>query len=138
VVPASRAPSSCAWAGVRGAQAGLWGPPKRWASAEAPAPSTDGLEARAGKPPAARGMGTATVSDAPAAAAAAEMPLVRSAGIVSGTFSAAPSAAAPGEEKSVEMSNVAAPAAVLWPLPPLPLVRFSGSRAEQGPVGGFK
>ena len=39
------------------------------------------------------------VPDAPAVAAAAEMPLVRSAGIVPGTFPAAPGAAAPGEEK---------------------------------------
>jgi len=87
------------------AQASLWGPPKRWASAEAPTPSAGGLEARAGKPPAAGGVGTAMVPDAPAAVAAAEMPLARSAGIVSGTFPAAPSAAAPGEEKSVEMFN---------------------------------
>jgi len=92
-------------------QAGLWGLPKRWASAEAPAPSADGLEARAGKPPAAGGLGTAMVSDAPAAAAAAEMPLVRSAGIELNTAPAAPGAAAPGEEKSVEMSHGAATAA---------------------------
>ena len=67
---------------IGGAQAGLWGPPKRWASAKAPAPSANGLEARAGKPPAAGGVGIAKVPDAPAAAAAAEMPLVRSAGFV--------------------------------------------------------
>jgi len=54
--------------------------------------------------------------DAPAAAAAAEMPLARSAGIVSDTFPAAPSAAAPGEEKSVEMSHGAAPATVPFEL----------------------
>ena len=50
VVPAS--PPRRAWAVVGGVQAGLWGPPKRLESAEAPAPSADGLEARAGKPPA--------------------------------------------------------------------------------------
>jgi len=68
VVPASRASSRWAWVGVGGAQAGLWRPPKRWAGIEAPAPSADGLEARAGKPPAAGGVGTAVVPDAPAAA----------------------------------------------------------------------
>ena len=56
------------------------------------------------------------VSDAPAAAAAAEMPLVRSAGIELNTAPAAPGAAAPGEEKSVEMSHGAAPATVPFEL----------------------
>ena len=112
MVPASRAPSRWAWVGVGDAQAGLWGPPKRWASAEAPAPSADGLEARAGKPPAAWGVGTAVVPDAPAAAAAAEMPLVESARTVSDTVPAAPGAAAPGEEKSVEMPHGVAPTVV--------------------------
>jgi len=101
VVPASRASSRWAWVGVGGAQAGLWRPPKRWAGIEAPAPSADGLEARAGKPPAAGGVGTAVVPDAPAAATAAEMPLAQSAGIVSGTFPAAPSATAPGEDRNL-------------------------------------
>ena len=103
MVPASRAPSRWAWVGVGDAQAGLWGPPKRWASAEAPAPSADGLEARAEKPPTAGGVGTAMVPDAPAAAAAAEMPLAGSARTVPDTVPAAPGAAAPSEEKSVEI-----------------------------------